>query len=103
MLISVQNPDALLRGGMFATGQIVVQKAENALAVPPAAVRQDAEGDYVLKIVDGVLVRQAVEPGRSWRAARVTEIVSGVAPGDVIISGRLDDLKAGAEVLVVEK
>lgn len=103
VLISVENPNALLRGGMFATGQIVVQEADDALAVPPAAVRTDGEGDYVLKIVDGVLVRQAVEAGRSWRAARVTEIASGLAPGDVIISGRLDDLKAGTDVLVVEK
>lgn len=103
VLISVQNPNALLRGGMFATGQIVVQEVDDALAVPPAAVRKDAEGDYVLKVVDGVLARQAVEPGRSWRAARVTQIASGVSPGDVVISGRLDDLKAGMDVLVVEK
>lgn len=102
VLVTVDNPGGELRGGMFATGQIVTAEVENTLAVPPAAIREDAEGQFVLKIVDGDLVRQPVEPSRSWRAARVTELASGLAVGDTFVSGRLDDLRAGMQVRVVE-
>jgi membrane fusion protein (multidrug efflux system) len=102
VLVTVENPDSTLRGGMFATGQIVIEQADNALVVPQAAVRDDAEGTYVLKLVDGALVRQKVEKARDWRAAGVTELSDGLATGDTIVSGRLDDLKAGMQVTVVE-
>lgn len=102
VLVTVANPEGELRGGMFATGHIVTAAADAALAVPPAAIRGDAEGDYVLKIVDGALVRQPVEAGRNWPAARMTELSSGLAVGDTFVSGRLDDLQAGMQVVVVE-
>ena len=38
-VLSVENPDLLLRPGMTATADIVVQKIENALLVPNAALR----------------------------------------------------------------
>ncbi len=102
VLVTVDNPGGELRGGMFATGQIVTAEAENTLAVPPAAIREDDAGAFVLKIVDGDLVRQPVEASRSWRAARVTELTSGLDVGDTFVSGRLDDLRAGMQVRVVE-
>lgn len=102
VLVTVDNPGGELRGGMFATGQIVTERVEDTLAVPPTALREDADGSFVLKIVDGELVRQSVEPSRSWRAARVTELSSGLAVGDTFVSGRLDDLRAGMQVRVVE-
>jgi RND family efflux transporter MFP subunit len=102
VLVTVDNPGGELRGGMFATGQIVTAEVENTLAVPPAAIREDADGQFVLKIVDGDLVRQPVEASRSWRAARVTELASGLTVGDTFVSGRLDDLRAGMQVRVVE-
>ncbi|SHF40346.1 efflux RND transporter periplasmic adaptor subunit [Devosia limi] len=102
VLVTVANPEGELRGGMFATGHIVTAAADAALAVPPAAIREDAEGDYILKIVDGALVRQPVEPGRNWPAARMTELSAGLAVGDSFVSGRLDDLQPGMQVVVVE-
>ena len=38
-VLSVENPDLLLRPGMTATADIIVQKIENALLVPNAALR----------------------------------------------------------------
>ena len=101
VLISVANPDGLLRGGMFATGQIVTDRHEGALAVPAVAIREDSQGSYVLVIADGKLERQPVEAGRSWNGARKVQIASGLEVGDVFVSGRLDDLEPGMPVTVV--
>lgn len=102
VLISVPNPDGRLRGGMFASGSITVEEAPDAFAVPEAAVREDAEGQYLLKIVDGALVRQPVEVARIWTSSRMAQLASGLAAGETYVSGRLDDLAAGMRVTVVE-
>lgn len=102
VLVGVQNPDGLLRGGMFATGRIVTDEKSGATAVPRSAVRTDSEGTYVLAIVDGTLERVAVSVGREWNGGAILELSSGLAPGITYVSGQLDDLQPGTPVSVVE-
>jgi len=96
--VGLENADGLLRGGMFVTGNIVVDAVDDAIAVPGAAIREDAEGPYVLKIVDDVAERQAVEPGEVWSTNRLTQILSGLEPGDVIVSAVLPQLVPGTRI-----
>jgi len=102
VLISVPNPGGQLRGGMFASGRITIEQVADVLAVPEAAVRQDAEGTYVLKIVDGALVRQPIAVARNWSSSRQAQLASGLAAGETYVSGKLDDLSAGMRVAVGE-
>ncbi|ODT69207.1 MAG: hypothetical protein ABS75_17625 [Pelagibacterium sp. SCN 63-23] len=99
--IALDNPEGVLRGGMFATGHIVVSEAEDRLAVPAAALREDAEGRFVLKLVEGTLARQAVEPVADWNRGRMVE-VEGLVAGDVVVSAPLADLEAGEAYNLVE-
>jgi len=92
--IGLENQDGRLRGGMFATGQITVAQAEDALAAPATALREDAEGTFVLKLDNGTLVRQAVEPGAAWDRGRIIEI-DGLQSGDVIVTAPLSELADG--------
>lgn len=102
VLIAVPNPEGRLRGGMFASGRIAIEEAHGALAVPQAAVREDAEGRYLLKIVDGALVRQPIEIARNWTSSRMAQVASGLVAGETFVAGQLDDLAAGMRVTVVE-
>jgi RND family efflux transporter MFP subunit len=99
--ITMENPDQVLRGGMFATGQIVVLEHADAIAVPATAVREDAEGFFVFKIVDDALVRQSVVKGTEWNRGRLVEVTSGLAVGDVVISAPLDKLEAGDKITMI--
>lgn len=99
--IDLDNAESSLRGGMFATGQIVVAEKENALAISASALREDAEGHYVLKLVDNVLVRQPIELQREWNRGSQIE-VTGLSEGDVIVSAPLSDLAADDAVTLVE-
>lgn len=101
VLVSVANPDGVLRGGMFATGQIVTDAVDGAMAVPAAAIREDAEGQHVLVLADGKLERRGVETVRNWNGAQV-QLGAGLEPGTVFVAGRLDDLQPGMNVTVVE-
>jgi multidrug efflux pump subunit AcrA (membrane-fusion protein) len=99
--IELDNTEGSLRGGMFATGQITVAEKADAHAVSAAALREDADGQFVLKLVDGTLVRQGVEVVQEWDRGRLLE-VTGIAAGDVIVSAPLDELTAGDAYTLVE-
>lgn len=101
VLVSIANPDGVLRGGMFATGQIVTDEVDSALAIPTAAIREDDGGQHVLVIADGKLHRRTVETTRTWNGTKV-QLADGLEAGAVFVSGRLDDLEAGMNVTVVE-
>lgn len=99
--VELSNEGGQLRGGMFATGHITVEQAEEAIAVPAAALREDAEGPFVLKLVDGTLERQEIEVVREWERGRLIE-VTGLNTGDVIVSAPLSELEAGNAYTLVE-
>lgn len=99
--ISIDNASGRLRGGMFATGQITVVEKTGAIAVPAQALREDAEGEFVLKLDNGTLVRQGVEAGTAWDRGALVE-VTGLNAGDVVITAPLTELSAGEAYEIVE-
>lgn len=101
IFISIANDEGRLRGGMFATGQITVAEKVDAIAVPATALREDADGNFVLKLDNGTLVRQAVELGDQWDRGATIE-VTGLATGDVVITAPLTELSAGEAYEMVE-
>lgn len=97
----IENADGLLKGGMFASGTLVLEEATDGIGIPADALREDDAGTYVLKITGDKANRQPVEAGRSWNRGRVVEIVSGLSPGDTIVALKLERLQAGATVSLV--
>jgi RND family efflux transporter MFP subunit len=98
--LSIENPDGLLKGGMFTSGEVVVDRKTGAIALPLAAIRSDSEGTYVLAIENGVLARRAVTEGRAWNNGQTVEIATGVAAGDTIVTAPLPTLAAGTPVVI---
>ncbi|MHA6689760.1 efflux RND transporter periplasmic adaptor subunit [Devosia sp. A449] len=99
--VSLHNEDGLLRGGMFATGQITVAEKPDAIAILATAIREDAEGHFVLKLDNGTLTRQAVEPGTTWDRGRLVE-VTGLTPGEQVVAAALAELSAGQAYELIE-
>lgn len=90
-----------LRGGLFAMGTVNVQEKGHALAVPAAAMRKDNQGDYVLAVENGVLVRKPVGAVRTWSRGELAE-VKGLESGMQIVSAPLPGLRAGQRVKIIE-
>lgn len=96
--VSLSNGDGLLRGGMFATGQIELDRAEGVIAIPAEALRIDADGEHVLVVTDGVLTRQSIDIARSWANGTLLEVREGLADGDRVIAASLPTLRPGQPV-----
>ncbi len=95
--VTVDNRDGALRGGMFASGEVLVAEASGAIAVPPVAIRHDDQGDFVLVIADGRTVRRPVTRVAQWARGDLVQ-VEGLAPGDRVVTGNLPGLTPGRAV-----
>jgi RND family efflux transporter MFP subunit len=99
--VEITNRDDALRGGLFTTGTVIVHEEAGVLAVPVDALRKDEQGDYVLAVDNGVLVRKPVAVVRTWLRGELAE-VNGLGVGIMIVAAALPGLKAGQAVKVVE-
>ena len=98
--VSLPNPDAALRGGMFATGRIALAQSAPALTLPVAAVRSEAGQSYVWTIDNGKLARRIVITGRRDETNGRVEIKTTLARETPVLAARFDNLKDGAPALV---
>ncbi|GKY88060.1 efflux RND transporter periplasmic adaptor subunit [Sinisalibacter aestuarii] len=100
--VALENETGELRGGMFASGRIVLEARADGIGVPAGALRHDAEGAHVIVVAGDKVERRAVEVGRSWDAGAVIEIASGLEPGDMVVTEPLPELQPGDTVELVE-
>jgi membrane fusion protein, heavy metal efflux system len=83
--ISVNNPDGLLKPGMFVTVNVMTQADEAVLAVPEAAVLSDEGRNFVFVHKEGdYWVRRPVETGVSYEG--FTEIKQGLSKDQMVIA-----------------
>jgi membrane fusion protein (multidrug efflux system) len=98
--VSLPNPDAALRSGMFSTGRIALASSAPALTLPLAAVRSEAGQSYVWTIDAGKLARRVVITGRRDESNGRVEIRTSLPSQMPVLAARFDNLKDGAPALV---
>ncbi|WP_426339618.1 efflux RND transporter periplasmic adaptor subunit [Pseudoduganella sp. S-14] len=96
--ISVPNAEGVLRGGMFAKGNITTERTKEAPMVPLAALREEAGKQVVYKVADGIVVAQPVSLGLRSEDAGLAEVTGGLEQGANVIISKLDGVKPGAKV-----
>lgn len=84
--LSIDVADARLRSAMSSSATIVTSVVKDALLVPNAAVKSDGNGGYYVQTLDasGVPQKVVVETGEA--SATQTQILSGIAEGDVVVT-----------------
>ena len=89
--IQVQNPDNLLRIGMFATATFHGARAHNAITVPGTAILHLHDRDFVYMPGDaaGTYRRIAVRSGQTLPGGAV-EIQAGVSAGQQVVANALE-------------
>ncbi len=97
------QPQAGLRQGLFARGQIELQRRD-ALVAPVASVRVDQARPYVLAVQGGQVRQRTVELGGrgiasiDGRSEAAVELLSGAAAGDVLLRASAGALRDGTAV-----
>lgn len=87
-----------LMPGMFAKGIVQVGSVNEYIAVPTEAVVPEMEGKRMWIVKKGKAVRVSVET--ESRDEKFVEVISGIQPGDTILTGGLMQLREGMAVKV---
>jgi multidrug efflux pump subunit AcrA (membrane-fusion protein) len=92
----VENPNAELKPGQFATVRILLSQTEPALLVPQKALRTISGSTYVFVIKNGHAEQRLVQPGQT--EGDLVELKSGVAADELVATSNVDQLSDGAAV-----
>lgn len=92
----VNNPNEVLRPGMFCTVTIVIEKKEQGLMVPEEAVVSRGEKHFLYLAEEGKAVMRQVSLGL-FSEGKV-EILSGLNPGEQVVVGGVQKLAPGVPV-----
>lgn len=95
----VPNDKGQLRPGLFARVRLVIAEREGAVLVPEQSIVPQGEQPFVYVIEDGKAVLRPVQLG--LRQAGRVEIVSGVQPGDIVITAGAQKIGPGAPVMPI--
>jgi membrane fusion protein, multidrug efflux system len=107
---TLPNSDTLLRPGMFAKVKVVLPEAQEVVAIPSSSIHYAPYGDSVfivsdLKSPDGKSYKgvkeQFVKLGQS--KGDLTAIVSGLNPGDEVVTSGVFRLRSGGAIIVNNK
>ncbi|TEB11485.1 efflux RND transporter periplasmic adaptor subunit [Pelotomaculum propionicicum] len=96
--VKMDNPNHVLKQGMFAEVHIITDRSEKALTVPVDAIVQKSGENYVYTVVEGTAKENKVSVGIS--DGKVTEITAGLTEGDQVIVLGQQGLVNGAKVIV---
>jgi multidrug efflux pump subunit AcrA (membrane-fusion protein) len=92
----VQNPNAELKPGQFATIRILLPQSEPAILVPQRALRTISGSTYVFVIKNGFAEQRLVQPGQT--EGDLVELKTGIKPDETVATSNVDQLSDGAVV-----
>jgi membrane fusion protein (multidrug efflux system) len=91
-----RNPGGVLQPGAFAEVRLVLDEIPGALLIPTASVITGADSTTVFVVEGGAAVPRAVTTG--VRTADEVQVTSGLAPGDVVLTSGLNQVRPGQAV-----
>ncbi len=93
------NKDGSLFPSQFVNARLLVQEKQGVTLVPTAAVQRNSQTTYVYLVKpDQTVTVRPVKVGTT--EGESTEIASGLAPGDVVVTSGVDKLQEGSKVQV---
>jgi membrane fusion protein, multidrug efflux system len=96
----LDNPEGVLKSGLFARTRIVFAQRDNALVVPEEALVPQGGKQYLFKVIDGPngKVSQRIEARIGLRLPGKVEILEGLHAGDLVVTAGQARLARGDAV-----
>lgn len=95
----VPNPEGRLRPGLFARARLDTAPSGDSMTVPEQALTARHGKVYVYKVTGDTVAETEVTLGR--RLSGSVEVLSGLGPGDTIVTAGQQRLRDGAKIEVV--
>ncbi len=92
----VDNPNAELKPGQFATIRVLLPQSAPAVLVPQRALRTISGATYVFVIKNGFAQQRLVQAGQT--EGDLVELKSGIASDEIVATSNVDQLSDGSAV-----
>ena len=92
----VDNPNAELKPGQFATIRVLLPQSASAVLVPQRALRTISGATYVFVIKNGFAQQRLVQTGQN--EGDLVELKSGIAADEVVATSSVEQLSDGSAV-----
>ncbi|RMF25637.1 MAG: efflux RND transporter periplasmic adaptor subunit [Deltaproteobacteria bacterium] len=99
--VAVPNPDGTLRDGQFVKATVVIEVHRGQTVAPEQAVVSSEGKTWIYRVAAGRAERREVRTGE--RLPPMVEILSGVAPGDLVVVAGQHRLRDGIPVEAVRE
>lgn len=96
----IDNPERILRPGLFARVRLIVEERPDAMVVPEQAIVPRGEHRYVFRVVEGKAALTEVRIGQ--RRGGAVEIVEGLGEQDTVITAGQLKIRDGVPVTVLD-
>jgi membrane fusion protein (multidrug efflux system) len=97
---AADNPEGRLLPGAFASVNVTLDSMSNALLVPAVALIPGQSQSSVFVVHEGKAERRSIEAGT--RTESQVHVLSGLRPGDIVITSGLQQLRPGQEVAIID-
>ncbi|MCL5802183.1 MAG: efflux RND transporter periplasmic adaptor subunit [Gammaproteobacteria bacterium] len=95
----IPNTDLLLRPGMFARVNLVLERRTAALLIPEEALVSKGDEQFAYRIVEGKALQSKVKTGQ--RRNGKVEVLEGLSSNDTVVTAGQTKLHDGAMVMIV--
>jgi RND family efflux transporter MFP subunit len=96
VIVRVENPERALMPGMSVNVVLIAEAKEDVVRIPEGALMQEGDQARVMRVVDDKVELADINVGVVARG--IAEVVSGIAPGDLVITKGHYMVEAGDEV-----
>jgi membrane fusion protein (multidrug efflux system) len=96
---TIDNPEGMLRPGLFARVTLTVEARRNAIFVPEASLVPVGDQHFVFRVVDGKASFTKVKLGA--RTAGEVVVLEGLNPNDVVVTAGILKIRDGMAVQIV--
>lgn len=97
----LDNEGGLLLPGMFARTRIVIFEEDNTIVVPNDSLEKTQAG-FRLYLVTKENKAEARDVEVGYVSSQFSQIIKGLAPGELVVTQKPQDLKAGSPVKIIE-
>jgi HlyD family secretion protein len=94
--IALDESPSFLKDGMSADVDILTTNIPHSIVIPNGAIGKNGNVSFVYVVQNGVAKKRTIKVGRAGDST--TQVLSGLAPGDVIVAAKTPPVTDGAHV-----
>jgi membrane fusion protein, multidrug efflux system len=97
--VTIDNPDLLLRPGMFVKADIVTSRKDTVIVIPKSVILSRQRGKTVFIVDRGVAAERIIETG--LENLTEVEVVRGLAKNDRLVTSGFETLSSKSKVKII--